>query len=312
LDADRRTEPAPAIGEESTPDRHLSLGLGWQTIVDRKNSWAAGRSIMNDASNRHTRRSTLTVMGAAGAAAGLGAFGRAAVGASPLARPGNGALSIDDAFEVNEQGNVGIGRKPSAARLAVNGTVEVAGVIQRGDGQVTTKDLGLYSLVPNDWMRFVTNKGAFEFYTDVESGTGAIREPKPSVLHIRATGLTVNGSLEINGHSPINGRLEIRGPSASIRLGNWQIKVEDEILKFYVDGHDGKPRAVAAFYKNGRCWHESVDCDGNAFFTGNIFHYLRRENRPRWTLLRGATDPQYNGKTWVPAEFEDRALSDPK
>jgi hypothetical protein len=46
------------------------------------------------------------------------------------------------------------------------------GVIQNGGSALTgTTDLGLYSQTPNNWMRFVTNNGNFQWFTDSGIGT---------------------------------------------------------------------------------------------------------------------------------------------
>ena len=140
----------------------------------------------NDPPSRFTRRSSLAVIGAASAAAGLATLGRAAAAGSPPPRPNNGALSIDgDALVVDDKGNVGIGKQPSAARLAVNGTVEATGLtvngtarvtkgIQNGEGTVGTNDLGLYSRGKGNYLRFVTDNGPIHFYTDGGDGKNPV------------------------------------------------------------------------------------------------------------------------------------------
>lgn len=72
-------------------------------------------------------------------------------------------------------GNVGIGTNNPLEKLEVNGRVRVSngvqlsnsGVIQRGGVPITTtSDLGLYSQVPGNFIRFVTNAAPFKFYAD--------------------------------------------------------------------------------------------------------------------------------------------------
>ncbi len=68
---------------------------------------------------------------------------------------------------------LGIGTAAPIQELDVNGRVNVNnGVIQRGGGTITaTSDLGLYSRVWGNWMRFVTNSAPFMFYVQ-EGATG--------------------------------------------------------------------------------------------------------------------------------------------
>ncbi len=72
-----------------------------------------------------------------------------------------------------ERGSVGIGTAEPIQALDVNGRIHVNnGVIQRGGAAITnTSDLGLYSQVSGNWMRFVTNNGHIRFYTDSGAGT---------------------------------------------------------------------------------------------------------------------------------------------
>jgi len=71
-------------------------------------------------------------------------------------------------FLEQSTGNVGIGETTPIQKLDVNGKIHVAdGVIQRGGAAITnTSDLGLYSLDPTFWMRFVTNDAPFKFFSD--------------------------------------------------------------------------------------------------------------------------------------------------
>lgn len=74
-------------------------------------------------------------------------------------------------------GNLGIGAAPDGFhRLKVNGRMFVDnGVIQRGGAAITaTSDLGLYSRVSGNFVRYVTNGGDHVFYTgDGNGGTGS-------------------------------------------------------------------------------------------------------------------------------------------
>ncbi len=81
---------------------------------------------MNDAPSRVTRRSTLAVIGAASAAAGLATVGRLATAGSQSPRPSDDALVVDD------KGNVGIGKVPGPDAL-----LDVGGKIKSGSLAVT-------------------------------------------------------------------------------------------------------------------------------------------------------------------------------
>lgn len=70
-------------------------------------------------------------------------------------------------------GRVGIGTSTPLQSLDVNGSLMVrSGIIQNGTLPLTsTADLGLYSQVGGQWMRFVTNNAPFVWYTDNFTGT---------------------------------------------------------------------------------------------------------------------------------------------
>jgi cytoskeletal protein CcmA (bactofilin family) len=98
-----------------------------------------------------------------------------------------GALTIQSNLTVT--GNVSLGS------LTVNGRMSVSdGVIQRGGAPLTTTaDLGLYSQLDSQWIRFVTKNAPFLFYSDGGAGTTPmfIIEPSGSV---QATSFLGDGS----------------------------------------------------------------------------------------------------------------------
>lgn len=72
-------------------------------------------------------------------------------------------------------GNVGIGTATPLQKIDVNGRMNIThGVIQRGGAAITaTSDLGLYSRVPGNYIRLVTNAGAIRFFSDDNAGNNA-------------------------------------------------------------------------------------------------------------------------------------------
>lgn len=110
-------------------------------------------------------------------------------------------LSVVGKMDVTD--SLGIGTIAPLQTLDVNGRVRIAnGVIQNGTTRVTnTNDLGLYSQVPNFWMRFVTNNGRFQFFT--ENGNGGIGITPRMVLN-------ETGNVGIGTSSPTN-RLSVAG-----------------------------------------------------------------------------------------------------
>lgn len=109
---------------------------------------------------------------------------------------GNGNQGVVARFAGN--GNTGLGTDSPMQRLDVNGRVNVAnGVIQRGGAAITaTNDLGLYSRVEGNFMRFSTNGGQIKFYTS--EGTNGIGEDNGGeAFEINADAGDANGHLRI-------------------------------------------------------------------------------------------------------------------
>jgi cytoskeletal protein CcmA (bactofilin family) len=129
-----------------------------------------------------------------------------------------GALTIQSNLTVT--GNVSLGS------LTVNGRMSVSdGVIQRGGAPLTTTaDLGLYSQLDSQWIRFVTKNAPFLFYSDGGAGTTPmfIIEPSGSVQAtsflgdgstltgvVKKAGDTMTGALTIQNNLTVTGNVGI-------------------------------------------------------------------------------------------------------
>ena len=88
-------------------------------------------------------------------------------GTNDLRIYGNG-LGNDIAHFNTTSGFVGIGTNIPIQNLDINGRMNLSnGVIQRGTTQITaTSDLGLYSQVAGNWIRFASNAAPIKFFTD--------------------------------------------------------------------------------------------------------------------------------------------------
>lgn len=89
---------------------------------------------------------------------------------------GGGAYgALLERMRLTNQGQLGIGTTSPIQTLDVNGRVNVTnGVIQRGGTAITsTSDLGLYSRVSGNWIRYVTNNAPHVWFTDDDAGTTA-------------------------------------------------------------------------------------------------------------------------------------------
>jgi len=89
----------------------------------------------------------------------------------------NGGLTVKGTGISSFAGSLGIGTTSPKAKLDVRGDLNVEGMlnlkrgIRKGSADLSTSDLGLYSSENGHWMRFVTNKGPFKFFTDSGSGS---------------------------------------------------------------------------------------------------------------------------------------------
>jgi len=120
-----------------------------------------------------------------------------------------GALTIQNNLTVT--GNVSLGSLTVNERMSVT-----QGVIQRGgDPITTTADLGLYSQLDGQWMRFVTKNAPFRFFSDGGAGTKHIFIIEPS------------GTVKINQgtQSSFGGHLCLSKIDGSPGRGQWHINI---------------------------------------------------------------------------------------
>jgi hypothetical protein len=106
-------------------------------------------------------------------------------------------------------GNVGIGTTAPMQLLDVNGKINVTeGVIQKGGAAITaTTDLGLYSRVSGNWIRYVTNSADHVWFTD--DGSGGIGTTVRMILN-------ASGNLGIGNNTPA-AKLHVAGGT---KIGN--------------------------------------------------------------------------------------------
>ena len=127
---------------------------------------------------------------------------------TPMFIVGNGTNTStrSNALLVLKNGNIGIGTNTPVQTLDLDGRMNISnGVIQRGGTAITnTSDLGLYSRVSGNYLRFVTNGGSTRFFSDDAQGTNAnlVIEPNGNVGIGNANPsqrLSVNGNICATG-----------------------------------------------------------------------------------------------------------------
>jgi hypothetical protein len=148
---------------------------------------------------------------------------------------------------IGATGNVSAGGSVSGASGAFTGTVSAAraslsaGTIQRGGAAVTaTSDLGLYSRVTGNFLRFVTNGGAMKFYTD--EGADGIGTNAAFSVESDAT-LTARHGGESDGTLLLPSSFCVVVPLQQTCPANWdqrQVKWDTEDSSNADSGKDGR------------------------------------------------------------------------
>jgi hypothetical protein len=186
---------------------------------------------------------------------------------------------------LNSAGNVGIGTTSPGEKLVINGKMELTdGVIRRGGSSVTgTTDLGLYSRVSGNWMRYVTNNGDHAFFTgDGNNGAGSDER-----MRIATNGeVVVSGNLRANGSINIGSTANASGDTLDIK-GSLRVRRGDtnpwDAIKMYTAYDSGLAEE--------RAW---ISAENAAYFT-----FITSRNGTSMTLKNntglgiGLVNPSY-------------------
>lgn len=165
---------------------------------------------------------------------------------------------------INSQGtNVGIGTTSAPIQtLDVNGRMNISnGVIQRGGATITgTSDLGLYSRVASNWVRYVTNGGDHVWFTDDGIGTTARMQ------------LTSAGNLSVP-----TGWLKVGNPTAPNIPAGYDIIYQDDFegdIFWTVDGGFGCGSTST--------WYYALLTSGDLFSTAIAYAPSTSRSRRRY------------------------------
>lgn len=133
-----------------------------------------------------------------------------------LTKVSGGVMAINSA-------KVGINMAAPIQTLDVNGGLRVGGgVIQNGGTAITgTADLGLYSQTAGSYMRFVTNGGAFQFYSDSGMGTTPI-------VSIASTGELTAKVITITGGSDVAEPYEVANAGNTKPLPGYVVAIDPD------------------------------------------------------------------------------------
>ena len=116
--------------------------------------------------------------------------------------PSTGTVVMGDSLKV--LGNLELSGQLILNNGSINGALTLgdrlkfsgAASIQRGDGNVTSNDLGLYSQRPASYVRFVNNQSSFNWYSDADVNPNG----SSSIMSLNKDGrLTLESSLNLSG-----------------------------------------------------------------------------------------------------------------
>ena len=169
-----------------------------------------------------------------------------------------GSLTLSGQLKLNN-GTIS-GALTLSDKLKFNGSFAS---IQSGAGDVTNGDLGLYSLTPSSWMRFVSNEGSFNWFSDgginPNGGTAIMSLNKDGYLNFSSLGLNAPNSttalrFENSGVISLGGN--VTGTSdmglysqVSGRVMRFVTNAAD--IRWYADSGKGST-AIMGLAKNGR------------------------------------------------------------
>ena len=174
-----------------------------------------------------------------------------------------GGSILTERLRIHTNGNIGVNTNNPIQTLDVNGRMNLTdGVIQRGGTPITSlSDLGLYSSVSGDWIRFVTTSGEFRWFTD--GGAGTTHKMR----------LDTSGNLSVVG---------------SLSKGGGSFKIDhplDPENKYLYHSFVESPDMMNVY--NGNV---TTDANGYATITmPDYFEALNRDFRYQLTVVDGAT-----------------------
>ena len=203
-------------------------------------------------------------MGAQGPVGNTGPLGSQGAtgpaGASPF------LLNGTDAYY--NAGKVGIGISAPLQALDVNGRLMVrGGIIQNGTTPlINTGDLGLYSQISGNWIRFVTTGAPFNWFTDGGTGTNAVMVLSDSGnLGIGITNPTER--LSVAGHANIAGRLSVAGDA--VITGRFGVNMLYSNVTAIIRGAAASDFPIIVERSNGTNAF-GIASSGNATFFGSL------------------------------------------
>jgi hypothetical protein len=163
-------------------------------------------------------------------------------------------------------------------------------------------DMGLYSNIKGEFIRFVNNGGSFVWYSDGKYGNKEIMR------------LDKDGNLSITGNLTINGNVLIKGDTAmdkSVKIGDYQIQQDKENrLNFgrKIDNKDvpmvvfpkdeSEPvqfRSTGMYYTNKR-WKGNRHQIDNSDYNKYVYNVFKQAGYKENPIYMGGTDWSHSGQ----------------